>query len=228
MIPVTIVKPNPNGIGPVPTVAPRSIRPEVATVAPTGIVATATPQPAPTLNLADLPRDPTKLRQWLVDVAHRQELYQAGRMQPIDDRTTVKVLLEGLKFLLKCEQAREVERRTYLLKRFGTVMLPLDASQPAEGDIIIAERRDGQLEQCIVNGGVAYIWRVGTRGVKFASVTTIVRWRPCDVPVKPVETATPAGEVKAALERGRQLAGDGSGLAVLPGAGQAISETRKL
>lgn len=197
-------------------------------VAPTAKpVAVVAPRPQ-TIALTDLPAQPAKLRQWLVDVATRQELYKNGRMQPLDEKTTVAILKAGLEFLVKREAAREAEQRMYLLKRFGAVLVPLDAAQPAEGDVIICERKDGERQQCVVQGGVAWTWRMGTKGLKFSNVSTLTKWRPCDLPDKPVEMETAASAVESALQKGRELAGNGAGLRVQPGAGMETVEQRKL
>lgn len=179
------------------------------------------------IELKDLPTSSSKLRQWLVDVAARQDIYQDGRMRKLTDRETVVVLREGFKLLNKIETAREAERQTYLLNRFGTVLVPLDAAQPAEGDIIIAERK-GERAQCVVEGGNAWFWKNGLKGAKFCAVVKMDRWRKCDVPDRPANPQTVAGQVSEALERGKAIVGNGAGLAARPGMGPATSEIRHL
>lgn len=174
------------------------------------------PVTAPRVTVIEYPRSHSKLLQWLIDVATRGDVWQRGRMVGLTPGAALDAVRGGLIRLQEVEKARNAERRTYLLNRWGTTLVSLDEAQPAEGDVIVCERKDGQREQCIVDQGVAWVWRMGTRGTKFCNVSTLTRWRECEEPEKPVETHTSVGEVKAALERGRLLSGNGAGLANRP------------
>jgi hypothetical protein len=144
-------------------------------------------------------------------VLQTQEIYDKQRLQALTPHGLVEYAKDKLAVLVASIKKRDKEREMLLLTRYGTVWRTLDQHQPVSGDLILCEKigPEGPVRcQCVVENGVAWEARLLEKTSKaFCKVPDITQWRPAQVPVKPVETATFKSDVMAALEKGRMITG---------------------
>lgn len=154
----------------------------------------------------ELPSDPQLALRHLISVGTGRELYNKveQRMDKLTPAQIIQILMEGLKHVDKRLTELDREKEAYLTKRFGAALRKLDADQPTNEQIIIAEF-NGERQQVIIKDAVAYKWKHGITKEKFCAVTQVSAWRPCVFTDKPVQQSSPKNDVLAALERGRAL-----------------------